>query len=181
MYSCYPATRTKLHFLMDVQTILGWSTHNYSKNQQDYINFHHLKIIYVFKNMKSFSKLFSCAPEMQLVKHLKCYSQLVCVWHAFKGHLLADHVPLLAGWGVSRHRQSLPGLLHTETHIVSSHFWGQQKLDSPEIPCFTSALQEGGALLASEILATISGQFGSKNSCLWGEAHPVLFILNIWR
>lgn len=137
--------------------------------------------IYVFKNMKSFSKLFFCAPEMQLVEHLKCYSQLVCVWHAFKGHLLADHVPLQAGWGGSRHRQSLPGLLQAEPDIMSSHFWGQQKLDSPEIPCFAFALQEGGALLASEILATIPGQFGSRDSCLCREPHPALIILNIWR
>lgn len=50
-----------------------------------------------------------------MLKHLRCYPRQ-CVWHAFRGHLLA-------GWGGSRHRQSLPGLVQTQPDIVASHCW----------------------------------------------------------
>lgn len=157
MYSCIKAP-----FLMDGHTTLGWSTCNYSKNHQNYIHFQHLKIIYVFKNTKSFPKRFfflrSGNATGQAFERLFPASMCVtCFQKASPGTPRP-----LAGWLRWQQTQAEPSwAIHTETHIVSSHFGAQQKVDSPEILCFASALQEGGALLASEILATISGQFGS--------------------
>lgn len=120
--------------------------------------------------MKSFAKFFSVLQ--------KCLLGIRFQRRTFKGHLLANNVHMWVSWDVSKCRQSLLGAVQSETHIASSCFWSQQKLDRPEILCFAFALQEGGALLASE--RTISGQFRSNNSWLFREPHPALIILNIW-
>lgn len=176
MYSCIKAP-----FLMDGHTTLGWSTCNYSKNHQNYIHFQHLKIIYVFKNMKSFPKrFFFCALEMQLVKHLKGYSQLACVWHAFKRHLLAHHVPLQAGWGGSRHRQSPPGLF-TLRLTLCPHISGLSIKLTAQKSCALLLLcrREGHSLLL-KFWPLFLASLGA-HSCLCREAHPALIILNIQR
>ena len=118
--------------------------------------------------MKSFAKFFSVLQ--------KCLLGIRFQRRTFKGHLLANNVHMWVSWDVSKCRQSLLGAVQSETHIASSCFWSQQKLDRPEILCFAFALQEGGALLASE--RTISGQFRSNNSWLCREPHPALIILN---
>lgn len=132
-----------------------------------------------FQNMNSFSKCFSVLQKYKWSSVWNLIPSKYLRDILSKGISLADNVHMWVSWDVSRCRQSLYGAVQSETHVASSCFWSQQKLDSPEALSFAFTLQEGGAFFASE--RTISGQFGSNNSWLCREPHPALINLcNIW-
>lgn len=118
---------------------------------------------------------------MQVVKCLKFYSQQVCVWHTFKGHLLADSVHMKASWDVSRCRQSLH-VVQSKTHIASSRFWDQRNLTAQKsCALLLFCGREGHSLpLKGLFLASSGATAGSAESHIQPSSSWTSSIAKFW-